>query len=430
MPRVLSRLRFAGKLGLKTAAQHNRGAFSLVVVLVAVVTGVVSFAAFLVLLAFADDLRRPQDGGEHALSKSAVGFAGLMSVLQDTGRQVRVNRGPLEHLNTYNELVILTPPARYEFEYDDYNAIAGQVLIILPKWETGQDRKNPEWVTNRGLLRPEAVLSSLGMFEPEAVIDRAGTSIPSLIDADTGDVIELGSIDALQTIEGPNIIPILTDTAGNTVFGEIVEADEEYTLGFVLSDPDLLNNHGLASVANLRAGLRAFDIIQYDTQPIVFDMTLHGVQRSRNILQLLFTPPFLSGVLCLVFAGVLIAITAFAGNLRAGGTRDIPLGKTTLVDNSARLIALAGRSKPMAQRYVALIRKQAARILGAPAGAGETDQVAILDATARNKQQAGGKRFSDLTRDVTQASNVSATLRALNRLYVWKQELGRERKRR
>jgi hypothetical protein len=199
---------------------------------------------------------------------------------------------------------------------------------------------------------------------------------------------------------------------------------------YVLADPDLLNTQGLASLATARTGIGMFDWLTDGSTPIVFDMTLHGVERTRNILQLLLMPPFVAGVLCLVFAGLLIGITAFAGNLRTRSGREIPLGHSTLVDSSARLISLAGRSNSIGMRYVAMIRRQSARIVGAPAGASEAQQAAILDNMGRARAGAAEPTFSQLSSDVAKAKNPPALLRAINRLYTWKQELGRERKRR
>ena len=47
----------------------TRSAFSFVAVFIAVVVGVIAFAAFMVLIAFADDLRRPDDGETDEIAK-------------------------------------------------------------------------------------------------------------------------------------------------------------------------------------------------------------------------------------------------------------------------------------------------------------------------------------------------------------------------
>ena len=67
--------------------------FSPVVALWLVIVGVFSFSAFFVLQAYAPDLRGGDDGGAHALSKSAVGYAGLVALLKARGEPVVISRG-------------------------------------------------------------------------------------------------------------------------------------------------------------------------------------------------------------------------------------------------------------------------------------------------------------------------------------------------
>lgn len=82
----------------------------------------------------------------------------------------------------------------------------------------------------------------------------------------------------------------------------------------------------------------------------------------------------------------------------------------------------------MGERYVAMIRRQAAHAVGVPAGASETQQAAMLDTISRGSIDE--PRFSELASDVSKASKLTVMLKAMNRLYKWKQELGRERRRR
>ena len=414
---------------MTTGNATAKGAFSLMVVLVAVVVGIISFAAFIVLIAFADDLRQPEDGGEHALSKSAVGFAGLVTLLQENGRQVRISRSPLEQTVAENEFVMLTPPPGHELVSEDFYSIWGSNLIILPKWNTRAKSDNPEWVDNEGLLATYSVASIIHNLVDDVTVTRTQTTGPvDLVDVDSEEHIQLGVIDTLQTISGDALEPILTDAEGRIVVASIYSAEDEESFAYVISDPDLLNTHGLASIRNARGSVAILDLLVIPETPIAFDVTLHGIQRTRNILQLLFTPPFLAGILCLVFAGILLSIASFAGNLRGHRAREIPLGKSTLVDNSAQLISLAGRSMRMGERYVAMIRRQAAHAVGVPAGASESQQTAMLDTI--NRGSAGDPRFSELAGDVSRASKLKVMLKAMNRLYQWKQELGRERRRR
>jgi len=55
-----------------------------------VVVSALSLLAFLILSAYAPELRSEKSGGNDALSKSAVGFAGLRYLLDNTGDEVEI----------------------------------------------------------------------------------------------------------------------------------------------------------------------------------------------------------------------------------------------------------------------------------------------------------------------------------------------------
>jgi hypothetical protein len=409
----------------------GKSAFSVIAVLVAVIVGIVSFAAFMVLMAFADDLRRPEDGREHAMSSSAIGFAGLVFLMETEGRKVRISRGRLNETLGTEEFVILTPPPSHAIAWDDIYNVWGANLIVLPKWHVRQRMERPEWVNKAGLLAPSEVEWALGELVEDFSVTRSPlTGAVTLIDAGTEETIPAGRIEALQTISGEGIEPLITDQHGNIVLGGIIDYDDDSIMSYVLAEPDLLNTHGIASLPTARAGLSVIDYVADPATPLAFDMTLHGVERTRNMLQLVFVPPFLPAVLCLSFAGVLVTIAAFGRRLRQLTTREVPLGKLTLVDNSARLISLAGRSTHMRGRYVAMIRRQAAHAVGLPAGTSETQLNAMLDTISMGRAGNGEPRFSELASDILTASNLTTMVRAMNRLHKWKQELARERGRR
>src|SRR5690349_9237876 len=136
------------------AGQDSTGSFSLKVIIGVLVVGVLSFAAFIVLSAFADDLRKPEDGGPHAESKSAVGYQALVDLLQGEGMRVRVSRGALRELKGYNQLTVLTPRNGTELENASLYATTGDVLIVLSKWEAWADWDHPGWVMSEGLADP------------------------------------------------------------------------------------------------------------------------------------------------------------------------------------------------------------------------------------------------------------------------------------
>jgi hypothetical protein len=206
------------------------------------------------------------------------------------------------------------------------------------------------------------------------------------------------------------------------------EDDEDYgPRVYVLSEPDLLNTKGLASAMTAEAGLQIFETVSPDKQPVIFDMTLHGMERSRNFMKLLLEPPFLPAILCLAFAGGLMAANAVAGRLRIRSGREIALGKTTLVENSALLLSMTGRDARMGRRYAAMTRLLGALAAGVPLRSTEAQQVAMLDAANRG---ATGPKFSELAADIAKAATPAALVTAANKLFRWRQEIGREHRRR
>jgi hypothetical protein len=409
-----------------------RGAFSLQIMLGLVVVGIVSFAAFIVLTAFADDLRDPNENGEHAQSKSAIGFAGLVQLLQQEGRTVRMSRGPISQGSNDSELAVMTPPLDGQVSWERVYDTPGDVLIVLPKWRVFPDPANPQWVRLDELAGAARVERTIRQIDESAKVVRfAGVkNIPLVIGDRPGESMQSGPIESLQVIEGGNILPIILDVEGRAVLGRVDFSEDEdpgYNI-FILAEPDLLNTQGIASLTTARVGMRVFEIVAPGSMGVAFDMTLHGLERSRNFLRLMFVPPFLPAVLCLAFAAGLMAVNAVAGNVKMKQGREIALGKATLVENSALLVSLAGRDTRMGKRYVAMTRQLAATAAGAPHGSTEKQQTAMLDAVALNMKSDAS--FSQMARDASEASTPSALLRAINRLYRWRQEIGREHRRR
>ncbi len=410
---------------------QTSGPFSIMAVLAMIVVGIVTFSAFLVLLAFADDLRNSNDGREHALSQSAVGFAGIASLMSDRGHAIRISRGALEEASDDGAFVVLSPPVGHALTWQTVNAVYADNLIVLPKWQTRPQDDNPLWVDKIGLVPPEIIAATIAELASDIEVTRAsGTATTDLLDVEMETKLPVGPIDRLQTISGEYLDAIVTDPAGNIILGAIWDEDTDDVAAYVLSDPDLLNTHGLSSPITARTSVTILEKFTYEGSPIAFDVTLHGLSRSRNMLQLAFTPPFLPAVLCLVFAGALIAVVALAGNPRTPDGRSIPFGKRTLVDNTAKLVAQAGRNAGVAERYVAMIRRQAIRALGLSTTATEAQQAATLDALHRAERQPGVSRYSELAGNVAKANRAASMLKAMRRIYKWKQELGRERNRR
>ena len=201
--------------------RKGAGAFSIRMVLGLVVVGVVSFAAFIVLSAFADDLRSPEEGGEHALSKSAVGFCRHGAAAAAERAHVRTSRGSFSQVGSHDELAVMTPPLdgvgrlgadprRPERRADRSAEVASlprprqsAVGDVRGTCGRGEDRKDPR------RDRPDGEGGAVRGRQGRAADDRR----------QPGGIVQTGRIDTLQVIEGESIVPVLSDVEGRTVLG-------------------------------------------------------------------------------------------------------------------------------------------------------------------------------------------------------------------
>src|SRR5690606_4482042 len=121
---------------------------------------------------------------------------------------------------------------------------------------------------------------------------------------------------------------------------------------YVLADPDLISTHGLKTLNGARPAAALVSIVRPERSSVVFDLTLHGLQRARNVLRLMLEAPLLGMTLALA---ALAALAGFQAAVRFGRARDagrvIALGKRGLADNTAALVRLARREHHMAARY-------------------------------------------------------------------------------
>jgi hypothetical protein len=395
-----------------------------------IVVGCVSALLFLALVAYAPQLRSEDDGGMHAMSRSAVGFAGLVELLRDRGVGVLASRDPHPDRQSEARLLVLTPSLESDPKALTHLGGADVELIILPKWQAARDPAHPGWVKRLGLLPSDSVTTRLlNQLDGGDHIERlSGLTSPQFRTTaayfNAGADFPVGRIDSLQIIAGPDKgwLSVVESEPGHAVL--IKQTGQQV---FILSDPDLLNNHGLAQLASARGAVILIDVLRGGRLPVAFDLTLAGFSRGRSLLALAFEPPFLAATLCAIAAAGLMGLHAAA---RFGPPLRTPpvfaLGKTALADNSAALIRLVRREHRMGGGYAALTRSVAARAVGAPHDLDDDQMDALLDRLGSLKGAAGV--FSDLERRARDARDAAALMAAARKLYDWRLEMTHERR--
>ena len=390
--------------------------------------GILGFVAFLILSAYAPDMRSGRDGGTHAMSTAATGFRGLyrLNELTRGGKSMLIR--DKKEIET-GDLFVLAPQhsgqakAMIDLARERQNSgDAGPTLIILPKWATMPDPKRRDWVisfgpTDKGDVG--AVLKDLvGTVTIAQPLHKPGTTVQ----LDGYPAIRFTLPKQGQTIAGTGIEPVLEDPEGGAILARIVDEEGEGNL-YVLADPDLANNMGLKDKANARAMLELLWALNPDDPgTIAFDVTVAGYARAPNLLKLAFEPPFLPVTLCLFVAALLAGLHALVRFGPAlGEARLIAFGKSALLDNSADLLRRAGHEHRGGDRYVALTREAVAHAVGVPSDM----PVDRIDRYLDRLTTSSGRRWSELAARVAEARTRNDLVRAARALHDWRKEVTR-----
>lgn len=416
--------------------------FSPKVVLGMIVAGVFAFSAFVVLSTYAPDLQTGDNGQAHALSKSAVGYGGMVRLLREMGEPVIVSRRDLSREQP--ALIIFTPDSNVSRDaYVKTAQLSSRTLVVLPKWRGGPDPRHPGWVGGLEAIPPRGqagLLKAIGT--PKATTAVAKGAGPLRLVGAPGSLAEGMSVDAgsirdLQTLSGPGLAPVLTDAQGRIVLARRVPTET-----YILADPDLINTMGLKDIRTARAGVGILQVLRNQGatdrayrrdvgRTIAFDVTLNGFARSRGVLKLAFEAPFVGATLCLVVAALLMGLHA-AARFRAvrRGERALALGKDALIDNSAGLIRMAKREPAMAPRYAELQRAAAVRALGDPrAGGSRLEGQALTDFLDRQGERFGAADSASRLDDETRAVRTLGDLmKVASKWHQWRLEMTRERR--
>ncbi len=339
---------------------------------------------------------------QQALRSSPAGLDGLQVWLSSNGVNARNFSGGWPIDQTAVGLLVVplydtdldearTFPETKEqllFQQDEYDlstsviqikASEVPVLAVLPKWRSGMrltGLAHPVLRAEQSRLT-ETLDKLVGGGNP--VLNYAGTPFTGFV-YETSDGRELNAlIYAAQLFQSDRCEPLIGSrdmmllarcpAAGSTELGNGNPSM------LVLSDPDLLNNHGLRLGDNAEimldlirasAGEKS-TIIDYSRSSWLIDPTRQPErERTWSDLARFFGPPF---TILWVGAGLLLAFAIWRSLVRYGPViADMMApgaGKTVAVEARARLLRLSGQDGELAREYVrARIASTAAKLFG------------------------------------------------------------------
>jgi hypothetical protein len=244
---------------------------------------------------------------------------------------------------------------------------AQRSLLVLPKWRGHEDPEHEGWLDRAVPVPPAEIADLLKQADVPAVAYLAAG----------GGLLACEGAGASATLDRPQLIhpnegdeslrPLVTCGDGWLLAER--EDEEDGSVLLVLSDPDLLANHGLADGDN---AIVAWAVLGYAREPgqaVVLDETLHGHERVPSLFRELFTVPL---ALVTFQATLAVAFLVWSGAARFGAPVPPPpvleAGKGVLVDNTAALLRLGGHSAYTLGRYLDSLTQEVARVLHAESG--------------------------------------------------------------
>lgn len=368
------------------------------------------------------------NGGGHAAGRGLNGYAGLAAMLE--AEDITVRRARSKDALKQSGLLVLTPPAEAKgseiAEIIAARRMIGPTLVVAPKWMAVPDSANP--LTKRGWTRivgtrpPEwkGYHDDIGVgFVSGAARGWAGSGTLTALRGPLPDdnTVQAGTgpgLEALvETPDGRVLAGYLSGDGSNAALERWIgmarhpdadadqeDASEAFARSFpvvLVFEPDLLDNWGLGDKQTALMARRLI-FAAADDRPgqVTFDLTLNGLGASRNLLTLAFEPPFLAATLCFLMALLAAGWRSFNrfGPPRAA-TREIPLGKTVLVHNTAGLIRRAGRLGLIAGPYADAARERLVHALGLPRGRPPEETDAAID-RLQTRLDSTGPRWSEL----------------------------------
>ena len=396
--------------------------FAVRTVIILVIGGALLLLASILMSGFGDELSRAVGDAPAADRKDGSGyhaFKRLVDAVQPPGRNdadtlnnpaivilTPTNTTRPEDVKTIVDRRISLANAAMEDSGDDEPFDRYPTLIILPKWQTEAIPLGGGKVRRTGTVDMARIHKLVPADVDWHVEDRENVGVS----ADYPEIRPFAVPDRpLYAVKGATVEPLIVARDGAAVLGQVGSSDT-----FVLVDPDLVNNRAMADERNAKAALamlRAIDP-EHDGRA-VFDRSLHYTRGDRNLVKLLFLPPFLGVTLALIVAAILAGIAA-AGRFGqpVADPRGLALGKRALIDNIVALTRLARRTARAGERYAdTMLEVTSRRLL-----AGETPSPERLDRVHPG--------YSELDRRLRDADSEHAALAAARDLHAWKKETG------
>lgn len=302
------------------------------------------------------------------------------------------------------------------------------VLIVLTKWLGRPHAVQPRWVERAELLGTGDVAWAAGALgglleTPPYLVRREGVRTYEC-ETDWGDTARL-------TLQGAQFLKLRPGLESAVSCGEdVLAARVQGVPGggqfVILSDPDLINNHGLGrgDAALLVEGLLRGGM---GVEAVLVDETIHGFTQTRGLLSELFRFPL---ILLTAQGALLLGLVLWSGMGRFGKPRTPPRalgsGKEILIENTSKLLGVTGNTAWTLPDYFRFTVREVASHYFIPHNLPEEAVLARLSEIGNSRGfELDPRRVKKLVRDLAGGGR-QATERAVRlaaRLHRWRTEM-------
>ncbi|MCW4460092.1 hypothetical protein OK349_00085 [Sphingomonas sp. BT-65] len=369
---------------------------------------------FLLVSGYGGLVDRQRGNAPSPTSRFATGFRALNNLIEQSGGTVALSGDAAARPG--QGLLILTPnlqtkPAELEAALKDAAGESAPVLIILPKWVSAPQQLRPN---REERLTAIAAPTLMRMLAPVTKVTVDHHSKVRLTYPTSLDLRPFRTPETVQSLDGDKIYSLIAAPDGSAVLGEVPGKHI-----YILADPDLLNNYGLAHRQNAQAAIALLAALDPDNPGTInFDTMLPYGAGGRNLVQLMLEPPFLGVTLALFAAALLAGLATWA---RFGPPRREPraldFGKRALIENIVSLARRAGRTRDGGEAFADAIRDWAARRLALPRTLQGETLDAHLDALPTQTSYAASAS------QVRTAKTEAELLHAAQKLDDWRKEV-------
>jgi hypothetical protein len=398
-------------------------------VLFAWITGVaLAFACSLYFMGASEDSSDDAPAAS-VFSRSALGYAGIADILEKLGDTVVRSEGDAPARPAGRSVSIIAEPQFGIARSGALHALAAAetVLLILPKWRGQPNSAHRGWIKDADLVPEFDAIVTLSLGVDNAKLVRQ-TAVELWTKNALGVSPEIA--EPVQLIQSGNLTPVVAGADGILV-GELRTAKRRL---WILSDPDVLSNHGIGVKDNAAFGVALLDRLRGPDGAVVFEdvegLPGHAAKAAlipSSLLKLPFDAHFLPATLQ---AGVALALLLWAAVLRFGAPLPAPppldAGKRGLIQNAARLVAFAGYQRVMARRYVEATIREVGRRIHAPRGLADAGLVDWLGriGKARGVEHDGVAIYAQAQRlDQGRRGDPAPLMAMLRDIHRWKREM-------